>query len=212
MKWFCSKQVPEIQFFGASTLHGKISSHWHDLSPELRESLRSQLVTHVCHFALGPKMVLTRLCVALASLIVRTLLDTWPSAVPDLLQAFQSGEGTSEVDGRRLALLEVLTVLPEELLSKKFTSGNRARLQGALAQEWTLLCPLLRELLRGEGSVGSMKERALRCVPSWLGLGVDLGQSEGVLRDSLALLKVPELFDTAVESVVGALSVPDWQR
>ncbi|KAM9501408.1 importin-13 [Clarias gariepinus] len=205
-------KVPEIQFFGASTLHGKISSHWHDLSPELRESLRSQLVTHVCHFALGPKMVLTRLCVALASLIVRTLLDTWPSAVPDLLQAFQSGEGTSEVDGRRLALLEVLTVLPEELLSKKFTSGNRARLQGALAQEWTLLCPLLRELLRGEGSVGSMKERALRCVPSWLGLGVDLGQSEGVLRDSLALLKVPELFDTAVESIVGALSVPDWQR
>ncbi|KAF7705936.1 importin-13 [Silurus meridionalis] len=205
-------KVPEIQFFGASTLHSKISSHWLDLTSELCESLRSQLVTHVCHFALGPKVVLTRLCVALASLILRTLLDSWPSAVPDLLQAFQSGEGMGEVDGRCLALLEVLAVLPEELQSRKFTSGNRARLQAALVQEWKLLCPLLRELLRRESSVCNMKERALRCLPSWLTLGVDLGQSEGVLQDSLALLKVPELFDTAVESVVGAFSVPDWHR
>ncbi|XP_058251317.1 importin-13 isoform X3 [Hemibagrus wyckioides] len=205
-------KVPEIQFFGASTLHGKISNHWHDLSPELRESLRSQLVSHVCHFALGPKMVLTRLCVALGSLILRTLLDSWPSAVPDLLQAFQSADGAAEASGQRLALLEVLTVLPEELLSRKFTSGNRSRLQAALAQEWTLLCPLLRELLRCESSACDVKERALRCLPSWLPLGVDLGQSEGVVQDSLELLKVPELFDTAVESVVGALSVPDWQR
>lgn len=204
--------MPEIQFFGASTLHLKISSNWDDLSSELCESLRSQLVTHVCHFALGPKMVLTRLCVALASLILRTLLDSWPDAVPDLLQAFQSGDGAAEADGRRLALLEVLTVLPEELLSRKFTSGNRTRLQAALVQEWTSLCPLLRELLRCEGSACGVKERALRCLPSWLTLGVDLSQSEGVLRDSLALLRVPELFDMAVESVVGALSVPDWQR
>ncbi|XP_060784754.1 importin-13 isoform X2 [Neoarius graeffei] len=205
-------KVPEIQFFGASTLHGKISNHWHDLTSELRESLRSQLVTHVCHFALGPKMVLTRLCVALASLILRTLLDSWPSAVPDLLQAFQSGEGTAEAAGRRLALLEVLTVLPEELQSRKFTSGNHASLQAALVQEWTLLCPVLTELLRCEGSACSVKERALRCLPSWLTLGVDLSQSEGALQESLALLKVPELFDTAVECIVGALSVPDWQR
>lgn len=204
--------MPEIQFFGASTLHGKISSNWHDLSPELRESLQSQLVSHVCHFALGPKMVLTRLCVALASLILRTLLDSWPSAVPDLLQAFQSADGTAEAASQYLALLEVLTVLPEELLSRKFTSGNRARLQTALAQEWTLLCPLLRELLRCEGSACGVKERALRCLPSWLPLGIDLGQIEGVVKDSLELLKVPELFDTAVESVVGALSVTDWQR
>lgn len=204
--------MPEIQFFGASTLHLKISSHWHDLSAELRETFRSQLVTQVCHFALGPKMVLTRLCMALASLILHTLLDSWPSAVPDLLQAFQSGECTAEVDNQCLALLEVLTVLPEELLSRKFTSGNRASLQAALVQEWTLLCPVLRELMQCEGSAYSVKERALRCLPSWFALGVDLGRSEGVLRDSLALIKVPELFDMAVESVVGALSVPDWQR
>lgn len=203
--------MPEIQFFGASTLHLKISSHWHDLSAELRESLRSQLVTQVCNFALGPKMVLTRLCVSLASLILRTLLDSWPSAVPDLLQAFQSGEG-AEASGQRLALLEVLTVLPEELQSRKITSGNRARLQAALAQEWTLFGPILRDLLRCEDLACSVKERALRCLPSWLTLGVDLGQSDGVLRESVALLKVPELFDTAVESIVSALSAPDWQR
>ncbi|TSS97560.1 Importin-13 [Bagarius yarrelli] len=205
-------KVPEIQFFGASTLHSKISSHCHDLGSDLLESLRSQLVSHVCHFALGPKMVLTRLCVALASLILHTLLESWPNAVQDLLQAFQNTDGTSEAAARRLALLNVLIVLPEELLSRKFTPGNRARLQAALAREWTLLCPLLRELLRSEDSACSMREQALRCLPPWLSLGVDLGQSEGVVLDSLELLKVPELFDTAVESVVSALSVPHWQR
>ncbi|XP_017328196.1 importin-13 isoform X2 [Ictalurus punctatus] len=205
-------KVPEIQFFGASTLHNKISSHWQELSSELRESLRSQILTHLCHFALGPKVVLTRLCVALASLILHTLLDSWPSAMPDLLRAFQGREGAAEADGRCPVLLEVLTVLPEELQSRKFTPGTRARIQATLVQEWTLLCPLLRELLRCEGSACSVKERALRCLPSWLALGVDLGESEGVLQDSLALLKVPELFDTAVESIVGSLSVPDWQR
>lgn len=204
--------MPEIQFFGASTLHLKISSHWHDLGAELRETFRSQLVTQVCHFALGPKMVLTRLCVALASLILHTLLDSWSSAVPDLLQAFHSRECTAEADSQHLALLEVFTVLPEELLSRKFTSGNRARLQAALVQEWTSLYPVLRELMLCEGSACSVKERALRCLPSWLALGVDLGWSEGVLWDSLALIKVPELFDMAVESVVSALSVPDWHK
>lgn len=204
--------MPEIQFFGASTLHNKISSHWQELSSELRESLRSQILTHLCHFALGPKVVLTRLCVALASLILHTLLDSWPSAMPDLLRAFQGREGAAEADGRCPVLLEVLTVLPEELQSRKFTPGTRTRIQATLVQEWTLLCPLLRELLRCEGSACSVKERALRCLPSWLALGVDLGESEGVLQDSLALLKVPELFDTAVESIVGSLSVPDWQR
>ncbi|XP_062849908.1 importin-13 isoform X2 [Trichomycterus rosablanca] len=206
------EKVPEIQFFGASTLHDKITSSWHDLDDEHCDALRSQLISHVCRFALGPKMVMSRLCLALASLILRTLLDSWPSAVPDLLQALQSGQGTEDTDAHHLVLLEVLSVLPEELQSRKLTSESRNRLQETLVQEWNSLCPLLRELLRREGLPVHVKERALHCVASWLALGVNLGETVELLQDSLELLEVSELFETAVESSVGALSLPDWQR
>ncbi|KAG9273698.1 importin-13-like isoform X1 [Astyanax mexicanus] len=205
-------KVPEIQFFGASTLHAKITRHWTDLPAEQHESLRSQLIAEVGRFSCGPKMVLTRLCVALASLILHNLLDSWTTAVPDLLRAFQGGEGSVEVDVRHQALLEVLVVLPEELQIRKLPAERRAHLQRALAQEWSSLCPILRQILRKETTAGQVKERVLRCLSSWLALDVDLGESEGLLQDSFTLLKERELFDTAVETLVSAISQCDCQR
>ncbi|XP_026854085.2 importin-13 isoform X1 [Electrophorus electricus] len=205
-------KVPEIQFFGASTLHTKITLHWSNLTPEQRESLRSQLIARVIQFACGPKMVLTRLSVALASLILHALLDSWPTAVPDLLQAFQSGDGAAEGAARYLALLEIIAVLPEELQSRSHPMERRAQLQGALAQEWSSLCPILHQLLYQDGSEGRVKEQVLRCVASWFALDVDMCKSEDLLEDCFALLKEPQLFDTAVETIVSALSQPDCQR
>ena len=101
-------------------------------------------------------MVLTRLCVALASLILHTLLDSWTTAVPDLLRAFQGGEGSVEVDVRYQALLEVLVVLPEELQTRKLSAERQAQLQSALAREWSSLCPLLRKILRREDAAGQV--------------------------------------------------------
>ena len=57
-----------------------------------------------------------------------------------------------------------------------------------------------------------VKERVLRCLVSWLALDVDLGESEGLLQDSFTLLREPELFDTAVETIVSAISQHDSQR
>ncbi|XP_076828655.1 importin-13 isoform X2 [Brachyhypopomus gauderio] len=206
-------KVPEIQFFGASTLHTKITLQWSDLPHEQRESLRSQLVAQVIQFACGPKMVLTRLSVALASLILHAVQDSWPTAVPDILLAFQSRDGgAAEADARRLALLEVLTVLPEELQSRGLPLERQAQLRAALAGEWSSLCPVLHLLLGQEGGEGRAKERALRCVASWLALDVDMSKSEDLLQDSFALLKEPRLFDVAVETIVSALSTRDYQR
>lgn len=127
-----------------------------DLPAEQHESLRSQLMAQVDRFSRGPKMVLTRLCVALGSLILHTLLDSWTTAVPDLLRAFQDSEGSAEASVRRQALLEVLAVLPEELQTRKLSAERRAQLQNALAREWSSLCPLLRQILRREDSAGQV--------------------------------------------------------
>ncbi|XP_030630632.1 importin-13 [Chanos chanos] len=207
-------KVPEIQFFGASTLHTKISRHWADLPAEQHESLRSQLIAKVGHFSSGPKMVLTRLCVALASLVLQTIPDTWPNALSDLLRTFQTGEGITGANGqaRCVALLELFAVLPEELQSSRIPAGRRAQLRSTLAGQWSSVCPLLRQLLRQTDSPCQVKERVLRCLASWLLLDVALGESEGLLEDSFATLTEPELFDTAVETIVSAISQPDCQR
>uniref|UniRef100_A0A672M2S7 Importin-13 n=1 Tax=Sinocyclocheilus grahami TaxID=75366 RepID=A0A672M2S7_SINGR len=207
-------KVPEIQFFGASTLHAKISRHWSDLPSGQLDSLRSQLIAQVGQFASGPKMVLTRLCVALASLVLHVLPETWPTAVPDLLCAFQTGEGVTEADGqaRCLALLELLTVLPEELQSSRIPASRRSQLRSALAVDWSLVCSLFQQLLQRLDAPCPVRERVLRCVSSWLTLGIALKDSERLLESCFALLKESELFDTAVETIVSIISQPDCQR
>ncbi|XP_042573809.1 importin-13 isoform X2 [Cyprinus carpio] len=207
-------KVPEIQFFGASTLHAKISRHWSDLPPGQLDSLRSQLIAQVGQFASGPKMVLTRLCVALASLVLHVLPETWPTAVPDLLRAFQTGESVTEAGGQAqcLALLELLAVLPEELQSSSIPASRRSQLRSALAVDWSSVCSLLQQLLQRPDAPSPVRERVLRCVSSWLTLDIALKDSEGLLESCFALLKESELFDTAVETIVSIISQPDCQR
>ncbi|CAB1326473.1 unnamed protein product [Coregonus sp. 'balchen'] len=226
-------KLPEIQFFGASTLHTKIARHWADLPTDQHETLKMQLLSHISHFSSGPKMVLTRLCVALASLALHTMPQAWPQAVTDMVRVFQpekvgdqggsqDGAGVGGGDGAEeevnthahcLALLELLTVLPEEFQSCRLPQTRRAQLREALAGEWTAVCPLLRQLLQRQEGNNQVKERALRCLSSWVGLDVPLhGESEGLLQDCFAALSDPELFDSAVETIVSSISQPDCQR
>ncbi|XP_061652611.1 importin-13-like isoform X2 [Phyllopteryx taeniolatus] len=210
-------KVPEVQFFGASTLHTKISSHWSDLPAEQHEQLRAQLLSHILHFSSGPKMVLTRLCVALASMALNLIPHVWSQPVADMVRAFrpQSPEGAKATQEPRLhclALLELLVVLPEEFRSSRLTRTRRAQLREALAGEWTAVCPLLRQLLQSRDSSAPVKEKVLRCLSSWVGLDVPLGATRELVRDCFATLSNPELFDTAVETIVNAISQPDCRR
>ncbi|XP_031419129.1 importin-13-like [Clupea harengus] len=207
-------KVPEVQFFGASTLYAKISRSWSDLPTEQHGSLKTQLISQVGHFASGPKMVLTRLCVALASLVLHLMPNTWPTAVPDLLREFQSGQAITGADGRVrcLAVLELLAVLPEEFQNSKMPAARRTQLRTALARQWSTVCPLLQQLLRQADSPAQVKMRVLRCLASWMALDVSLGDSEGLLQDSFSTLADPELFDTAVETIVSTISQPDSHR
>ncbi|XP_012631355.1 importin-13 isoform X3 [Microcebus murinus] len=112
-------KVPEIQYFGASALHIKISRYWSDIPTDQYESLKAQLFTQITRFASGSKIVLTRLCVALASLALSMMPDAWPCAVADMVRLFQAEDSPVDGQGRCLALLELLTVLPEEFQTSR---------------------------------------------------------------------------------------------
>lgn len=212
-------KLPEVQFFGASTLHTKISRNWIDLPTDQHESLRMQLLSHILHFSSGSKMVLTRLCVALAAMALHLIPQAWSQPVADMVRAFQpqkpdseGAEPTQEPHAHCLALLELLTVLPEEFQSSRLAQARRAQLREALAGEWVVVCPLLRQLLQSQDSSVQVKEKVLRCLSSWVGLDVPLGESHELVQDCFPALSNPELFDTAVETIVNAISQPDCQR
>ncbi|CAG2234836.1 unnamed protein product [Mytilus edulis] len=61
-----SHKTAEVQYFGANSLHVKISRFWHEVPPDQYDGLRSRLLDKIIEFGAGPKIVLTRLCVALS--------------------------------------------------------------------------------------------------------------------------------------------------
>lgn len=170
-------------------------------------------------------MVLTRLCVALASLALNLIPQAWSKPVADMVRAFQpqkaeadggmagsSAEAARDPHAHCLALLELLTVLPEEFQSSRLAQARRSQLREALTEEWEVLCPMLRQLLRSQDSSNQVKEKVLRCLSSWVGLDVPLAESQGLVQDCFTALANPELFDTAVETIVNAISHPGCQR
>lgn len=205
-------KVPEIQYFGASALHIKISRYWNDIPADQYESLKSQLFTQITRFAGGSKIVLTRLCVALASLALSMMPEAWPCAVADMVRMFQAED--SNVDGRArcLALLELLTVLPEEFQTSRLPQYRKGQVRSVLAQECGSVFPLLEQLLQQQDSPGFIKQKVLKCFSSWVQLEIPLMDCENLIQAAFTSLQDPELFDTAVEAVVNAISQPDAQR
>ncbi|XP_067846280.1 importin-13-like isoform X2 [Heptranchias perlo] len=204
-------KVPEIQYFGASALHIKISRYWNDIPSDQYETLKSQLFNQIACFASGSKIVLTRLCVALASLALNMMPERWPNAVGDMVKMFQTE--SSDVDGkaRCMALLELLTVLPEEFQTSRLPQYRKGEVRNALAQESGAVFPLLQQLLQTDSPV-FISQKALKCFSSWVQLDVPLLDCECLMQASFTSLQNAELFDTAVEALVNAISQPDAQR
>lgn len=76
-------------------------------------------------------MVLTRLCVALASLALNTMPEAWPGAVAEMVRVFQEEGGGVDGRARCLALLELLTVLPEEFQTSRLPQYRKGQVRGA---------------------------------------------------------------------------------
>ncbi|EQB77486.1 Importin-13 isoform 4-like protein [Camelus ferus] len=205
-------KVPEIQYFGASALHIKISRYWSDIPTDQYESLKAQLFTQITRFASGSKIVLTRLCVALASLALSMMPDAWPCAVADMVRLFQAEDSPVDGQGRCLALLELLTVLPEEFQTSRLPQYRKSLVRTSLAVECGAVFPLLEQLLQQPSSPSCVRQKVLKCFSSWVQLEVPLQDCEALIQAAFAALQDSELFDSSVEAIVNAISQPDAQR
>jgi transportin-3 len=89
----------------------QIQHHFYELPPMSHQALRDSLLNHIstCDNK-TTSAVVTQLSLALADLAL--LMATWKNAVPDLLGRFAPNPSSYPV------LLEVLTVMPEEVSAK----------------------------------------------------------------------------------------------
>lgn len=205
----------EVQFFGASCLHVKIARFWSELPPEQYHTLKEQLIDRIAQFAKGPRIVLTRLCIALSSLVLHLTPDHWPDAIQSLISLFQQENPNLDSTQRCHLLLEILTVLPEEFMFQFFsttlTHHRRAILRHELSKALPHVMWLLQSLLNSS-LVGKVHEQALKSVASWADFGLEPELMEPLVEQVFQALHKQDTFEAAVEALVKIFSHPEMDR
>lgn len=123
----------EVQFFAATTLHTKLLKYWNEVPVDHYDMLKKHILEAIVNFAMGPKIVLNRLCITLSAYIIHTVPSHWPKAFEELVSSFQP-QYLPNVEPERVIwiLLEILTVIPEEFQSTTLATSQRNRVRAVL--------------------------------------------------------------------------------
>ncbi|XP_022101728.1 importin-13-like isoform X1 [Acanthaster planci] len=202
-------KATEVQYFGASALHTKISRYWAEMHPEQYDILRTQLFRQIFTFGTGARIVLTRLCVALSSFALNTMPEVWPDAVKGIIDTFQQTD-IPQLDAthRCTALLELLTVLPEEFHTAPLPQSRRGTVRHELENGLQHVLPLIKTLLGQQDSPDAVRLQALKCFSSWVQLNVPLPDIEPITEMLFQLLLNHDLFDLCIDSLISVVCQP----
>nr|CAD7459047.1 unnamed protein product [Timema tahoe] len=175
------KRDLESCYFAAQTMRTKIQLSFHELPPEAHNSLRDSLMEHIGQVNDATNTVIvTQVCMcagaqiklleqppaedpeALADLALQT--STWQKPVLDLITKFSVLN--------IWPLLEILTVLPEEVNSRSLRLGANRRQE--VLQDLTATASAVNQFLKlclsGGGENPQIHVRILRCFTSWVSI------------------------------------------
>ncbi|XP_060584457.1 importin-13-like, partial [Ruditapes philippinarum] len=210
----------QVQYFGASCLHVKISRYWNEIPADQFESLRSRILEQIVNSATGPKLypyqtmcchMVFALPISLSSLALHSMPQTWSNPVDSLIIMFQDDSSPLNSTQRCNVLLEIFTVLPEEFYSMNLTNSRRSELRFELTQNMTKILALLTNLM-SPNSPSDVYEHALKCFGSWVDFGIPMNEAEQIIIQVFQSLNSPHLYDSAVDTLVKVFSHPDSHR
>ncbi|XP_021822946.1 transportin MOS14 isoform X3 [Prunus avium] len=206
----------EVEFFAAQILKRKIQNEGCYLQSGAKDALLNALLVAAKRFSSGPHQLLTQICLALSALILRAAEHGKP--VEQLFYSLQNLQ--TQVDGN-VAVLEMLTVLPEEVLDNqntdsKISSADRSQ----YGQELLSHTPMVLEFLLQQSEKGfdggvqlhERNRKILRCLLSWVRAGCFSEIPHGLLPAHPLLnfvfnsLQVSSSFDLAIEVLVELVS------
>ncbi|RWW71555.1 hypothetical protein BHE74_00020692 [Ensete ventricosum] len=107
----------EVEFFAAQILRRKNEGYY--LLLAAKDALLNALLRAAQRFCLGPPQLLTQICLALSALILRAVEHRKP-----VEQLFSSLHQLQSQENGNLAVLEMLTVLPEEVAEDQNRDHN----------------------------------------------------------------------------------------
>lgn len=103
----------EIQFFGAVTLHSKLTKHWAEVPKEAHSEFKQKLLESIILFGNGPKIVLSQLCISMSVFIVHMLEH--PTVIEEVTGMFLTEQlGNLSKNTQLEILMSVLEGIPDE--------------------------------------------------------------------------------------------------
>ncbi|XP_057718878.1 transportin MOS14 isoform X1 [Arachis stenosperma] len=206
----------EVEFFAAQILKRKIQNEGYLLQLEAKDALLNALLVAVRRFSTGPPQLLTQICLALSALVLQVVAHGNP-----IQQLFYSLQNLQSQDNGNIAVLEMLTVLPEEVVDNERPDSKISSLQKShYTQELLSHTPMVLDFLLQQSELsfdGSVQQhernrKILRCLLSWVRAGCFSEISQGTLPAHPLLnfvfnsLQVPSSFDLAVEVLIELVS------
>lgn len=206
----------EVEFFAAQILKRKIQNEGCYLPSGVKDALLNALLLAAKRFSSGPPQLLTQICLALSALMLRAVEHGKP-----IEKLFYSLWNLQNQDHGNIAVMEMLTVLPEEVVD---TQASDSRISSVLrnqyGQELLLQTPIVLEFLlqQSEKQVDSSAQlhernrKILRCLLSWVRAGCFSEIPQGSLPAHPLLnfifnsLQVSSSFDLAIEVLVELVS------
>ncbi|CAH1099739.1 unnamed protein product [Psylliodes chrysocephalus] len=168
----------EVQFFAATTLHAKLMKHWNEIPEDHYELLKKRILDSIINYAMGPKIILNRLCITLSAYIIHTVPTHWPKAFEELVSSFQP-QYLPNVEPERVIwiLLEILTVIPEEFQRTTLALNQRNRVRAVLQDVSKDILKVVEMCLMPLPTAGFNMSNlttylnASRCASAWIQLG-----------------------------------------
>lgn len=191
-------------FFAAQTMRSKVQHNLSELPQEAVVSLRDSLVAHL--EGISPdtsSAILTQLSLALADLALQML--TWQNCVSDLIKLFSNKN--------YYVLLEILTVLPQEIDSSSLKLGENRReeIKSELRANAQAVTFFLKECINSNPN-SQLALKIIKCMTSWIqvkAISIQEVPNNAVIGFSLQVLQdhtsINILHDAAADCICAIL-------
>ena len=196
-----SEKKPEVQFFGASTIAIKVSKFWQEVPEDQFVALRNQIIETLCNYK-GLRIVQTRLCVAMASVVIHSIPAQWKTPILEIISLFR---------GNSTLLFEVLTVVPEEFSTQAMPSTKRSMVRHQLSSSLPHVLPLILQVLQ-QPNQGEMTVQAIKCLQAWVQFGLPMEETAPIVERLLLAVQDEELFDCSLDALSSLISHPDTHK
>ncbi|XP_026810121.1 transportin-3 [Rhopalosiphum maidis] len=191
-------------YLAAQTMRSKLQNSFHELPQDSHASLRDALLNHLSKLDdTTDGVIATQLCVALAHLALQ--MGSWKNAAVDIASRYNSL--------KTCFILELLTVLPEEVNSRTLRLGanRRSEIYTEFSDNLPAVNQLLELCLTSEANDNLIKIRSYKCFASWLNIrSVSLSQvwHSNVLSNAFNVLSFDEcsmIQEAAADAVIAFL-------